>query len=153
MKCNETGDKPVEIVEDQLVYTDNDKENIIDTTEEGLYENLRNVKQDKIKKAETELIDTGTELGEDEIDSELFEGMTNEHIAYNSTIKVFCAVAHIYSVVLGHMGLRNGWISYSLYEPPQDKTNEMACAPCEDSDQPGHLPSLIRVFTVHSMGS
>ena len=29
----------------------------------------------------------------------------------------------------------------------------MICAPSEDSDQPGHLPSLIRVFTVHSMGS
>ena len=33
-----------------------------------------------------------------------------------------------------------------LYEPPHDKTNEMACAPSEDSDQPGHPPSLIRVF-------
>ena len=28
-------------------------------------------------------------------------------------------------------------------EPPHDKTNKMACAPREDSDQPGHLPSLI----------
>ena len=27
----------------------------------------------------------------------------------------------------------------------------MACAPSEDSDQPGHLPSLIRVFPVYSM--
>ena len=27
------------------------------------------------------------------------------------------------------------------------------CAPSEDSDQPGHLPSLIRVFAVRSMGS
>ena len=27
------------------------------------------------------------------------------------------------------------------------------CAPCEDSDQPGHPPSLIRVFAVRSMGS
>ena len=27
-----------------------------------------------------------------------------------------------------------------------DKTNKMACAPSEDSDQPGHPPSLIRVF-------
>ena len=27
------------------------------------------------------------------------------------------------------------------------------CAPSEDSDQPGHPPSLIRVFTVTSMGS
>ena len=25
--------------------------------------------------------------------------------------------------------------------------------PSEDSDQPGHLPSLIRVFAVRSMGS
>ena len=35
-----------------------------------------------------------------------------------------------------------------LYELPHDKTNKMACAPSEDSDQPGHPPSLIRVFAV-----
>ena len=29
-----------------------------------------------------------------------------------------------------------------------DKTNKMACAPSEDSDQPEHPPSLIRVFAV-----
>ena len=29
----------------------------------------------------------------------------------------------------------------------------MICAPSEDSDQPGQLPSLIRVFTVRSIGS
>ena len=40
------------------------------------------------------------------------------------------------------------WVS----EPPQDKISKMACAPSEDSDQPGHPPSLIRVFAVHSMG-
>ena len=34
------------------------------------------------------------------------------------------------------------------FEPPQDKTNRMACAPREDSDQPGHPPSQIRVFAV-----
>ena len=28
------------------------------------------------------------------------------------------------------------------------KTNKMACAPSEDSDQPGYPPSLIRVFAV-----
>ena len=33
-------------------------------------------------------------------------------------------------------------------EPPRDKTNKMACAHSEDSDQPGHPPSLIRVFAV-----
>ena len=26
----------------------------------------------------------------------------------------------------------------TIYEPPHDKTNAMACAPSEDSDQPGH---------------
>ena len=39
--------------------------------------------------------------------------------------------------------------SRRIYEPPRDRTNKVACAPSEDSDQPGHLPSLIRVFTVH----
>ena len=37
---------------------------------------------------------------------------------------------------------------FGTYEPPHDKTNKMICAPSEDSDQPGHPPSLIRVFTV-----
>ena len=27
----------------------------------------------------------------------------------------------------------------------------MTCAPSEDSDQPRHLPSLIRIFAVHSV--
>ena len=35
----------------------------------------------------------------------------------------------------------------AIYEPPYDKTNKMACAPSEDSDEPGHPPSLIKVFT------
>ena len=38
-------------------------------------------------------------------------------------------------------------------EPHRDKTNKMGCAPSEDSDQPGHPPSLIRVFAVRLMGS
>ena len=38
--------------------------------------------------------------------------------------------------------------SYMIHEPPHVKTNQMACAPSEDSDQPGHPHSLIRVFTV-----
>ena len=37
-------------------------------------------------------------------------------------------------------------------ELPRDKTNKMIYAPSEDSDQPGHPPSLIRVFAVCSMG-
>ena len=35
-----------------------------------------------------------------------------------------------------------------INEPSHDKTNKMACVPSEDSDQPGHPPSLIRVFAV-----
>ena len=38
-------------------------------------------------------------------------------------------------------------------EPPHDKANKMACAPSENSDQPGHPPSLIRAFTVRSISS
>ena len=41
---------------------------------------------------------------------------------------------HIFSVTKSQNG------------PPRDKTNKVACAPSEDSDQPGHPPSLIRVF-------
>ena len=45
--------------------------------------------------------------------------------------------------------------AHTTHDPelPHDKTNEMACVPSEDSDQPGHPPSLISVFTVHSVGS
>ena len=38
-------------------------------------------------------------------------------------------------------------------EPPHDKTNKMTFAPSEDSDHPGHPPSLIRGFTVRSNDS
>ena len=37
---------------------------------------------------------------------------------------------------------------YSTNEPPHDKTNKMACVLSKDSDQPGNVPSLIRVFAV-----
>ena len=35
------------------------------------------------------------------------------------------------------------------YEPPHDKTSKKNFAPSEDSDQPGHPPSLIRVLAGH----
>ena len=63
-----------------------------------------------------------------------------------------------YSVSVEEQGLNNVYTKYistvslSLYLP-HDKTNKMACAPSEDSDQPGHLPNLIRVFAMHTMGS
>ena len=39
------------------------------------------------------------------------------------------------------------WLSLK-FEPAHGKTYKMACAPSEDSDQPGHPPSLIRIFAV-----
>ena len=37
-------------------------------------------------------------------------------------------------------------VVHIIYEPLHDKTNKMICAPSEDSNQPGHQLSLIRVF-------
>ena len=45
--------------------------------------------------------------------------------------------------------IKNSLIGVNVIEPPPDKINKMACAPSKDSDQPGHPPSLIRVFAVH----
>ena len=39
-----------------------------------------------------------------------------------------------------------------IYEPRHDKVNKVT-APSENSDQPGHPPSLIRVIAVRLMGS
>ena len=39
------------------------------------------------------------------------------------------------------------------YEPAHNKTNKMTSAPSKDSDQPGHLPSLIGVFAERFLGS
>ena len=39
------------------------------------------------------------------------------------------------------------------FEPLHDKISKMTFVPSEDADQPGHPPSLIRVFAVRSLGS
>ena len=39
------------------------------------------------------------------------------------------------------------------FEPPHYKPNKMIFVPSEDSDQPGHPPSLLRVFAMRSVGS
>ena len=44
--------------------------------------------------------------------------------------------------------LKIRWSKVIKIKPPRDKTNKMAWVPSEDSNQPGHLPSLIRVFAV-----
>ena len=58
-------------------------------------------------------------------------------------------VLTLFSIVIISLGeeIAGLRVSYA-FEPSRDKTNKMACAPSEDSDQPKHSPSLIRVFTV-----
>ena len=41
----------------------------------------------------------------------------------------------------------------TIYELQHNKTNKVACKPREDSDQPGHMHNLTRVFAVHLKGS
>ena len=56
---------------------------------------------------------------------------------------------------IGKISLNYHQISTNLFlwqianEPPHDKTKKMTCTPSENSDQPGHPPSLIRVFAVN----
>ena len=61
-------------------------------------------------------------------------------------------VSEFYGDIWGIMFLWNLylllWKKEKSDEPHRDKTNKMACAPSEDSDQPGRPPSLIRVFAV-----
>ena len=48
----------------------------------------------------------------------------------------------------GYLMMRVSICSSQPFEPLHDKTNKMTCASSKDSDQPGHPPSLIRVFAV-----
>ena len=59
------------------------------------------------------------------------------------------SVTYIIRIMCGSsMRMECHYMYYMLskYEPQHDKTNNMVCAPSEDSDQPGHPPSLIRVL-------
>ena len=40
------------------------------------------------------------------------------------------------------------FINFYTYEPPHDKNQQCGCAHSQDSNQPGHPPSLIGVFAV-----
>ena len=44
--------------------------------------------------------------------------------------------------------LKHDRVGIMKFEPAHDKTYKVACAPSEDSDQPGHPPRLIGVFAV-----
>ena len=70
------------------------------------------------------------------------------------SISYIQSIDHSSQIVNG-LKAKDGWTELHVrwFEPPHDKTNKMACVPSEGSDQPGHPPSLIRVFAVHFMGS
>ena len=71
------------------------------------------------------------------------------HLKSLGSTSVFLATEDLPRVHCSETAFRT-FLLYSslLYEPPYDQTNKMTSAPNEDSDQPGHPPSLIRVFAV-----
>ena len=71
------------------------------------------------------------------------------HLKRLGSTSVFLATEDLPRVHCSETAFRNVLLHGSLlYEPPYDQTNKMTSAPSEDSDQPGHPPSLIRVFAV-----
>ena len=71
-------------------------------------------------------------------------------ICYVNFPYILC-VCMIYKLIIicdNRIVMRQRHCDKFIIEPPHDKTNKMTCAPSEDSDQSGHLPSLIRVFAV-----
>ena len=71
----------------------------------------------------------------------------NKNNSYDTcTYSSVCIIIDVSVIVVFFVLMKNVCLS-TLFEPPHG-TNKMACAPSEDSDQPGHLPSLIRVFAV-----
>ena len=64
----------------------------------------------------------------------------------HATVNVGGAVKPVLEALGDDNWVKNEFITVStITEPPHDKTNKMACAPREDSDQPGHPPSLISI--------
>ena len=70
--------------------------------------------------------------------AKLYEGNANCKLPFNKHF------FKLQSLSVYHKG------RYLIIEPPHDKTNKIAFVPSKDSDQPGHPPSLIRVFAVCS---
>ena len=58
-----------------------------------------------------------------------------------------------FSCGLAHFCMFLWWQGHRTSEPRHHKTHNMACAPSEDSNQPGHLSCLMSVIAVGSMGS
>ena len=68
--------------------------------------------------------------------------------SYSTNKSKHMTYAHIFYSLKLRLIQKLKLFSEENYEPPHDKINKMACANSEDSDQPGHLPSLIWVFAI-----
>ena len=75
-------------------------------------------------------------------------GTTSDYEVYICTRSI-CRIGPVTGIGL-HVG--STLVVSPTYEPQHYKANKKTCAPSEDSDQPGHPPSLIRVFAVRIMG-
>ena len=78
-----------------------------------------------------------------------FVGFVVRRLIYNycswtDSIKTRMVYIHLLCDFLSSKGLPFP----NLFQPPHDKTNNMVRAPSDNSDQPEHPPSLIRVFSV-----
>ena len=76
---------------------------------------------------------------------------TNQNVCESFTRPVFVKHLCFKRIQVLSIPIMNVWCAcphLRTFEPPHDKTNKMAFASSKDSDQPGHPPSLIRVFTV-----
>ena len=77
-----------------------------------------------------------------------FKGPIGKIISKPSSHYTVCFFQRCYAASIDLLR-RSSEARYKLrYEPHRDKTNKMACAPSKVSDQPGHPPTLIRVFDV-----
>ena len=76
------------------------------------------------------------------------------HYGKNNTLIRLPGCAGWSASLLFAYGINRFCHDMAHFEPQHDKTKKLASAPSEDSesDQPGHPPSLIRVFAVCSMG-
>ena len=75
------------------------------------------------------------------------------HLKSLGSTSVFLATEDLPRVHCSETAFRTFLLHGSLlYELPYDQTNKMTSAPSEDSDQPGHPPSLIRVFAEETLG-
>ena len=61
--------------------------------------------------------------------------------------RLFCLYFLLASSSFGKAVLFYCGISSLIFEPQRQTAYLWTCAPCEDSDQPAHLRSLIRIFT------